>query len=194
MMLNTTEYTVLFIIGVAAAFYARKRYNEVSYVKSSVDDNQYIVQNKKDKQRAANILARLNKKIKALIAHVKQNHPDRDGVSRLADNYDPSSISEGTEDSNYTSYSVNKGEKIVFCLRQRDDKNEDDFVNENVLVYVATHELGHLMTKEIGHTKSFWDNFKFLLQEAENIDLYKKVDYAKSPVRYCGLSIRHSII
>ena len=194
MMLNTIEYTVLFIICVAAAFYARKRCNEVSYVKSSVDDNQYIVQNKKDKQRAANILARLNKKINALIAHVKQNHPDRDGVVRLADNYDPSSISEGTEDAKYTSYSVNKGEKIVFCLRQRDEKNDDDFVNENVLMYVATHELGHLMTKEIGHTKSFWDNFKFLLHEAERIDLYKKVDYAKSPVRYCGLSIRHSII
>ena len=194
MMLNTTEYTVLLIIGVAVAFYVRKRCNEVSYVKSSVDDNQYIVQNKKDKQRAANTLARLNKKIRALIAHVNQKYPDRDGVSRLADNYDPNNISEGTEDSNYTSYSVNKGEKIVFCLRQRDDKNEDDFVNENVLMYVATHELSHLMTKEIGHTKSFWDNFKFLLQEAVRIDLYKKVDYAKSPVRYCGLRIQHSII
>lgn len=193
-MLNTTEYTIIFIIVVATAFYIQKKYNEVSYVKSNVDDNKYIVQNKKDKQKAANILGRLNKKIKTLIAHLNENHAEKDGVSRLANNYNENTISEGTEESNYTSYSVNKGEKIVFCLRQRDDKNEDDFVDENVLMYVATHELGHLMTKEIGHTKTFWDNFKFLLEEAEKIGLYKKVDYSKNSVRYCGLNIKHSII
>lgn len=194
MMLNTTEYTIIFIVVVATAFYIQKKYNEVSYVKSNVDDNKYIVQNKKDKQKAANILGRLNKKIKTLIAHLNENHAERDGVSRLTNNYNENTISEGTEESNYTSYSVNKGEKIVFCLRQRDDKNENDFVDENVLMYVATHELGHLMTKEIGHPQTFWDNFKFLLEEAEKIGLYTKVDYSKNSARYCGLSIKHSII
>ena len=193
-MLNTTEYTIIFIIIVATVFYIQKKYNEVSYVQSNVDDNKYIVQNRDDKQKAANMLGRLNKKIKTLIAHLNEKHAEKDGVSRLANNYNENTISEGTEESNYTSYSVNKGEKIVFCLRHREDNNENDFVDENVLMYVATHELGHLMTKEIGHTKTFWDNFKFLLEEALSIGLYKKVDYSNSSVRYCGLNIKHSII
>lgn len=190
--MNKNDCVIIFIIVTACLFYIQKLYNEVKYVKSSVDDNKYLVQNKIDKETAANMLANLNKKIKTLLAHVKENFGDKDGVTRLLENYDENNISEGNEDTNYTSYSVNKGEKIVFCLRQRNSTEE--FVDENVLMYVATHELGHLMTKEIGHTKTFWDNFKFLLLEAEKIGVYKKVDYSEHSAEYCGLNIQNSII
>lgn len=190
--MNNSECALIFIIVVACLFYIQKLYNEVKYVKSELDDQKYLVQNKTDKQQAADMLARLNKKIKTLLAHVKDNYGEKDGVSRLLENYNENNISEGSENTNYTSYSVNKGEKIVFCLRQRDTDN--DFVDDNVLMYVATHELGHLMTKEVGHPPTFWDNFKFLLLEAEKIGVYKKVDYAKHSAEYCGLNIKNSII
>lgn len=197
-MLNTTEVVVLAIVGVACLFYIQRWYFEVSYVKSSVDGNKYICQNREDKQTAADMLARLNRKIKTLLAHLKENHGEKEGLVQLLENYDENNISEGTGDSNFTSYSVNKGEKIVLCLRQREEGEEkydgSGFVDENVLMYVATHELGHLMTKEIGHTQSFWENFKFLIQEAEKAGLYERVNYAKDSVRYCGLNIKHSII
>jgi hypothetical protein len=56
------------------------------------------------------------------------------------------------------------------------------------------HELAHIMTTEIGHTPLFWSNFRFLLREAVDIGLYKKVDYFKEPSDYCGIKINSSVI
>lgn len=190
--MNKIEIIVIFVIVVIFLFYIQKKYLEVEYVISKIDNTRYLVQNKEDKDEAADMLARLNKKIKKLLAHMKKKDPNNEDIVRLLDNYSVDNISEGTEDSNYTSYSVNKGEKIVFCLRQRD--GSDNFVDENVLMYVATHELGHLMTKDIGHTETFWNNFKYLLSEAVEIGVYEKVDYSEDPTEYCGINIKSSII
>lgn len=190
--MNKIEIVIIFVIVVILLFYIQKKYLEVEYVISDIDNNRYLVRNKDDKQKAADMLAKLNKKIKKLLNHMKKLDPDNEDIKRLVDNYSVENISEGTEDSNYTSYSVNKGEKIVFCLRQRD--GTDDFVDENVLMYVATHELGHLMTKEIGHTETFWNNFRYLLSEAIKIKVYEKTDFTENPTEYCGINIKSSII
>ena len=57
------------------------------------------------------------------------------------------------------------------------------------MMFVAIHELAHLMTKEVGHTKNFWDNMKFLLVKAIDIDIYKKQDFNSVPKEYCGTTI-----
>ena len=41
----------------------------------------------------------------------------------------------------------------------------------------------------MGHTKEFWENMKYLLQEAEKLGLYQSVDYSSNPVMYCGMEI-----
>jgi hypothetical protein len=61
-------------------------------------------------------------------------------------------------------------------------------------MYPALHELGHIMTSEIGHTKMFWDNFKFILKEAIEIGIYKKIDFQENPTPYCGITIKSSVI
>ena len=190
--MNQIEIVIIFILIILILFYIQNKLDEVEFVKSSVDNNKYLVQNIYNKKEAANILARLNIKITKLINHLRNNHQSKDGVNRLDKNYTVNNISEGSSESNYTSYSVNKGEKIVFCLRQKYDVNE--FVNENVLMYVATHELSHLMTKEIGHTELFWKNFKFLLEEAIKINVYTKQDFENHPQDYCGLNIKYSVV
>lgn len=190
--MNKIEIVLIFITVVFCLFYLQKKYLEVEYVTSSVDNRRYLVQNKEKKEVAADMLARLNRKIEKLLRHLHKVRPDDEHVSRLVGNYNVDNISEGTDDINYTSYSVNKGEKLVFCVRSRD--GSDSFVDENVLMYVAVHELGHLMTKEIGHTQVFWDNFKYLLNEAVKLKIYKKVDYSQSPIDYCGINIKSSII
>ena len=43
----------------------------------------------------------------------------KDDIRRLYKNFNPEAFSETTPDAKYTSYSVNKGEKIVFCLEGR---------------------------------------------------------------------------
>ena len=45
------------------------------------------------------------------------------------------------------------------------------------------------MTESVGHTKEFWQNFKFLLKDAAKMGIYKPVDYKKKPKSYCGLNI-----
>ena len=61
-------------------------------------------------------------------------------------------------------------------------------------MYVAIHELGHLYTKDIGHTPDFWKNFRLLLNIAVDLGLYTYTDYSKNPKKYCGLNITSSII
>ena len=56
-------------------------------------------------------------------------------------------------------------------------------------MFVALHELSHIATKSIGHTTEFWNNFKFLLQEAVKIKIYEPVNYKKKPKNYCGMKI-----
>ena len=111
---------------------------------------------------------------------------DRD-LKRLVENFNPDNFSENTPDSKYTSYSVNKGEKIVFCMR---DKNEDEsLVDENIMMFVSIHELAHLMTKSVGHGPEFWTNFKILLKIAIDHNLYKYMNFNRKPEPYCGTNI-----
>ena len=111
----------------------------------------------------------------------------KDDIARLVANFNPDAFSETTPDAKYTSYSVNKGEKIVFCLR--DKKEGEALVKENIMTFVAIHELGHLMTKSIGHEPEFWNSFKLLLKIAIDNGLYKNIDFNSTPKDYCGVKI-----
>jgi predicted metal-dependent hydrolase len=111
----------------------------------------------------------------------------KDDIARLKNNFNPDAFSETTPDAKYTSYSVNKGEKIVFCLR--DKKDGETLVKENIMTFVSIHELSHLMTKSIGHEPEFWANFKLLLKISIDNGLYKNIDFNSTPKPYCGIQI-----
>ena len=177
-------------MAVILLMYLTKQYGEVEYVRSTTDNREYLVQNLSDKHQAANLLADVTKSMTKLVHHMMAKYPNDPNIIQLYQNFNPDAISEGSADSGYTSYSVNKGEKIIICIRQKDG----EFVDKNTIMYVATHELGHLMTKEVGHTDSFWTNFKTLLNEAMLIGLYAKKDYASDPQDYCGIKITSSIV
>ena len=190
-MWSFVEYFVIFIMVIIVILYVKQYYGEVSYIKSKVDDRMYLVRKMQDQKEAADYLADINKRGLQLINHMKKKYPDDDNIKRLVSNYDPNNISEGSADSGYTSYSINKGEKIILCIRQKEDNS---LVDKNIVMYVFIHELAHLATKEVGHTPTFWENFKFLLTEAVDIGVYTKVDYSKEPVKYCGIKITSSVI
>ena len=88
-----------------------------------------------------------------------------------------------------TAYSENKGEKIALCLNKNKKKGEDELIDINTLTFVALHELSHIMTKSIGHKQEFWENFKFLLENAKTAQIYNPVDYNKNPSEYCGMTL-----
>ena len=188
--LNFSEIFIVFVLVVIILLYIRQYYGEVEYVRARVDGRKYLMRKLPDRELAADLMATINGDLQRLIRHMVAKYPDRPCVRRLYDNYSPESLSEGGTEIGFTSYSLNKGEKIVVCLRQRDNA----LVDKNVLMYVAVHELGHLASASIGHTGEFWTNFRFLLKEAIEIGLYKKVDFAKKPTSYCGVTISSSVV
>jgi len=160
--------------------------------KSTVDGREYRVRDLPDKQEAANLLATLRMNLGKLMDSLAQTHPSKPQVLRLVQNFraDPERFLESTPDAQHTSYSVNKGESVHFCLRQRD--GTEKLVNSDVMMFVALHEMSHMITKSIGHDPEFWNNFGWLIKEAEQQHLYKPIDFKNHPVAYCGLSITDS--
>jgi hypothetical protein len=162
-------------------------------VKSTVDGRSYKVRDLPDKQEAANLMATVRIKLTKLCSLLEQKYPDKDQVKRIAKNFrdDPNRFLESTPDASHTSYSVNKGEEIHLCLRQRAGGNES-LVDENVMVFVGLHELGHVCTESVGHGPDFWNNFGWLLKEAEGAGIYRYTDFQAHPVAYCGVNITDS--
>ena len=162
---------------------------DMAHVESTVDHEKYLVRNLPDKQDAADRLARIRAKLLRLMKELLAAHPEKALVRQIHTNFDaaPSRFSESTPDASYTSYSVNKGEKVYMCLRQRNEKEE--LVDENVITFVAIHEMAHIGTPEIGHTPAFWNNFGWLLKEAEVMKIYEFTNFAAHPVEYCGIKI-----
>ena len=159
-------------------------------VKSNVDGQIYTVRDMPDKQEAADIMAKVRIKMNKLKVHVESSYPDKPQVKQLSKNFEATSsrIYEATPDAEFTSYSVNKGESIHFCLRERQEENES-LVHEDIVTFVAIHEMGHVITKTVGHGPDFWNNFAWLLQEAERVGIYKHRDFRAHPVSYCGMKI-----
>lgn len=164
--------------------------NEITYVRSSIDGNEYLVRNLPDKEEAANLLAKIRIKLEKICKSMKKKYPDDASVIRMNEKFNPNNITEAGKNNKYTSYSINKGEKVVFCIRQKNDK--EDLVDENTITFVAIHELAHIMTKSVGHTEEFWNNFKRLLKEAVVLGVYRQENYTNDPREYCGIQVTDS--
>ena len=80
-----------------------------------------------------------------------------EGISRLRDSFDPDHITENIPGSMYVAYSVNKGDELSICIREKDT---EAFLDSNTVTFVAIHELAHIMSESTGHTEEFWDNFR----------------------------------
>jgi len=174
--------TIIIILIIINKFYINKG---LVRVRSTYDNNEYIVRESQNSLEAANKLAYINEKILLLIDSLDHNN---ENVIRLKSNYNPKSLSENSKNSKYTSYSLNKGEKISLCLREK--KDETIFEDNNTIIFVVIHELAHLMTESVGHTEDFWDNMKYLLKEAEKMSIYRVIDYEKENIEYCGMKIK----
>lgn len=162
-------------------------------IKSTVDGQIYKVRDLPDKQEAANLLATVRLKLTTLCDKLDKKYPDKSQVKLIRRNFrsDPLRFLEATPEANHTSYSVNKGESIHLCLRQRHAADES-LVRADVIIFVALHELAHVCTESIGHGADFWNNFGWLLQEAESAGIYKRQNFQAHPASYCGIYITDS--
>jgi hypothetical protein len=181
---------IILILGLAWLLWDTYANGEVEFVKSSIDGKEYLVRSLPDKKEAANMLAQIIDRFQKLLKHLETTQPEDERTVRIIKNLNVDAISEGSENSSYTSYSVNKGEKVVFCLRSRDKNNK--LMDINTMMFVALHELAHISSKTVGHDTAFWTNFKWLLENAIQIGIYEKQDFKNKPVEYCGIQITDS--
>lgn len=188
-MNETILIIIVIILFLSFLLHYESRYSELIYVKSSIDGVEYLVRNQDDKLEAANTLASIKNRLVQIVDHVNKKYPSEPKVKRLVKNFNPNKISESIKSTKHTSYSINKGEKIVFCIRSR---KTDKIIEMNTLMFVAIHELAHVMTKSIGHTDEFWNNMKYLLKKAIKIGVYSPIDYKQNPKAYCGTTITDS--
>lgn len=182
--------------------------NEIIFIESFIDSNPYLVRNLPDKKQAANTLALIKKKMKELIIFIKKEietlkEKDINNFSntkyshmelymnRILKQFNYIIIRESSANSKFTSYSVNKGEEMVFCLRSKKDNSIHDI---NELMYVAIHELAHVGCTEIGHTPLFLKINTFLLDKARDIGIYKYKNYSQFPEEYCGMTLTSNIL
>lgn len=171
--------------------------DEVIYVLSDIDNKSYLVRDLPDSHRAANMLAKIKENMLLLTNHLvtykDSSYVDhRDYITQLSKKMQTVEISESSDTSAYTSYSVNKGEQIIFCLRSKTNKNELHDIN--LVMYVALHEMSHVACPEYGHTNLFKKIFAFITSVAINQGIYNKIYFRDNPLEYCGLTISDSII
>lgn len=164
------------------------------YVISQIDNKPYLVRNLSDKQQTADILAQIRRNIKNLVKYMK-THPSEkfhSHINNLVQKIDHVLMTENISDFMYTSYSVNKGEQLVFCLRSR--KNKDEIHDLNLMMYVVLHEISHIACPEYGHGELFKGIFKYITETSVQIGIYKPIDFKHNNKEYCGVQITDSII
>ena len=183
-----TYVFIILIIGVCGYLYFEKSDFQLKCVVSTVDGNKYCVRESAKVKESVDMLARVTEKCKKLVKYVGEKFPDQDNVKRLVEGFNPQKVMETLPTSEFTAYSENKGEKLAFCLNT--EKGGSTMIDEHTLTFVAIHELSHISTKSIGHKSEFWENFKFLLEQAKAAGLHTPKDYKKEPQKYCGMTIR----
>lgn len=111
-------------------------------------------------------------------------------VRRIVENYNPEVIHENDPDAgDGTSYTIDKGKKLIICLRNKQTKKLHD---DHTMMFVVLHELSHMGNKNWGHKRDFWEIFKFILHEAKEAGHHMPVDYRYRPMNYCGLLIDYN--
>jgi hypothetical protein len=187
------KHTIFFYVFIAfILFFCLRIYYDsdafnLKCIIASVDGHRYCVREREKLELAANLLATVTQKMKDMVKYMEKTHPNDPRTKRLVAGFNPKKVSETLPTSELTAYSENKGEKLAFCLNTTKEGNK--LIDINTLTFVALHELTHIMTESIGHKQDFWQNFKFLLENAKAAGIYDPVDYKKSPKNYCGMTI-----
>jgi hypothetical protein len=179
---------ILFIILIGLKLYYESDVFNLRCIVSTADGKKYCVRERNNIEKASNLLAQTTDKLSYLVENLNSRFKNRENVQRLVENFNPTTIKETLPTSEYTAYTENKGEKLAFCLN-KNKNNNNNLIDQNTLMFVAIHEIAHIMTLSVGHTEEFWQNFKFLLENAVQLGIYEPIDYKKNPKNYCGMTI-----
>lgn len=196
-MLSILNIIIFLVIIFFFSGYIVNFYNDVTYITSDINQKDYLVRDLKNSRQAANMLAMLSNKLELLVNHLNKNKDTeykeyKEYIEQLDAKFNDIVYSETPGNSEHTSYSVNKGDQLVFCLRSK--KYFDQLHDLNLVLYVALHEISHVACPEYGHTPLFKDIFHFFTKTAVKIGIYSPIQFKNNPQEYCGMTITESII
>lgn len=178
-------FTLLIVVIKAAnelfVQYKNAKLNNVSYGYQEIFKNT---------SNAVEILAKLHTEMTNFVNDLKRIYPNNDGIRRLVTGFDRLKIEEAPDEDDSTSYTVNKGDLMALCIREK--KSDHPFHDYNTLQFVIIHEMSHIMSVSEGHNEEFIKNFRFLLKEAHKLGYYHPVDYRENPITYCGLKVTNN--
>lgn len=195
-MQNNLLNQIIILISIIVLFclFRGVNQNEAIYVKSKLNQKEYFVQNTPDKEDSAHILSVIDVKITTLKKHLQENigkYPEyKIYINQFVTKSKNLILYESKPGSKYTSYTINKGEEMVICLRSKNGKLHDI----NIITYVVLHELSHIACPEIDHTELFKRIFKFFIETAVTLGIYENINYNINPADYCGMVIRENLV
>jgi hypothetical protein len=176
-------------------------------IKSMVNGKYYKVKKDGFEQVSADKLAVTEYKLNELYNKVCKNYGDSQGfypnsVPKLKRRWPKIQIREVTNGEPEAAYVLNKGPDMRFCLQSKDP---DDTEKDNILMFIAIHEMAHIMSDSFGHGPEFIKNFKGLLDVAtkqwiinplngKNELVYTPQDFSSKPKKYCGVKINKNIM
>jgi len=195
---------IFIIIGLFFYYLKSSIKTPVLYVQSKKDGREYLVVDKEDKYDACEMLAQIRYNIFKLRDYLYDNREKYPNMKQyiilLHDRLEDVILVENVPESEYTSYNLNKGEKIALCLRSRITQDIHDI---NVIMYVVLHEMAHSAcpyvdnqnnSSDHDHDPPFRDIFVFLQIEAQKIGIYKHQEYDINPHEYCGMILRENLL
>ena len=200
-MIETIYFILLCFIIYTCVNYIN---DDVIYI--NIEGDNFLVRNLNDKMEAAITLSTLKKKLIELIDNIENNNGNNDNndnndnednneynnyVRKIKNRLKTVKIRESSPNSTYTSYTVNKGEEMVYCIRSREDNIIHDI---NELLYVAIHEIAHIGCPEVGHTELFKKINIYLLNKAVLYNIYNYKNYNQKNIEYCGMNISSNIL
>ncbi len=157
----------------------------------------YFIRNKDKKKDISDdskiIFLIIKEKINDLINYclILNNNNYINYIKNINEKFYYTDIYENNMNNNNTSYTINKGDEMILCIRS---KNDYKLHNINDLLYIVIHEISHIGCPEIGHTELFYKINKYLLERAIEKKIYKYEDYSKNPREYCGIQLNNNII
>ena len=191
----------LFMIGILIGCGFKKWQDRTREETSPETNETFIVQNNKDEpewvgKQAALIISKQAQKADILIAYLYKNQiPNHDVSNLLHERWmkirkNPKGLREMSFGEKSAAYTVNKGDELRICVRDKSSPHK--FEDLNTGFFVLLHELAHLMSRSYGHGIEFKRNFAIITKLAVELDLYKNIDYSQNPTSYCNTEIAHS--
>lgn len=158
---------------------------------SDVTNKKYGIQETLPKTKeAVNMIAQMDQFIDKFVAYLDAKNPNDRRVKRLVNRTNSIKIEESPFEPDTSSYTLNKGELMAFCVRSKEEPEQ--LHDYQTMLFVAIHELAHVASVSRGHGAEFVSTFKWLLHQADESGMYSPVDYSKAPITYCGVRVTNN--